>query len=105
MPCRSILSVAFCVAFFSAIERAAASPAADQLVKAWDEANENCRGSTDPESFEMKLECERRERLTGRLSQIDYCNGKKSQGAPEYRWHKCGPGSLRLDDLKKERFR
>ena len=72
------------------------SPA--DLTAAWQAANSNCQGSADPEGYEAKAACQKRDRLSGRLTERGYCFGLKSQPASQYRWHHCTPASNREDD-------
>ena len=72
-----------------------ASPSARSLISAYTEADRNCRDSPSIES-----ECYRRERLSSRLNQIDWCYGRKGEGRSDFVWHRCGVASLRLDDMR-----
>ena len=60
----------------------AAAPTAKQLIKAYTAADETCRGSQGDTGA---AECERRSRLSARLSQIGWCYGKKSQDRSEFK--------------------
>jgi hypothetical protein len=92
---RTVLAaVAFVVAAGGAH---AAAPTAKQLIKAYTAADETCRGSQGDTGA---AECERRSRLTARLSQIGWCYGKKSQDRSEFKWHHCTFRSLNTTDLE-----
>lgn len=79
---------------------AAAAPSVQELLKAEAAANAACRGSTEPESIQTQEECDRRDRLVGRLSQEGMCYGRQGEVGAQMRWHRCGPGSLTINDLR-----
>jgi hypothetical protein len=83
----------------SVTAQAGEQPTAAELMKAENVADANCRGSADPESTVTRMECDRRSRIYGRLSQLGYCYGHKGQVGADYRWHRCDPKSNTVDDL------
>ncbi|GJE57387.1 hypothetical protein [Methylobacterium thuringiense] len=93
-----------CAAIIVSTAAGAQAPSAKQLIAAWRTANGECRGSTDPESLKTKSECDRRERLGGRLDQIGWCYGKKGEAGYQNAWHRCEPNSERQNDLKPGQF-
>lgn len=74
----------------------ATEPTAKQLIKAYTEADEACRGFAGDSST---TECERRSRLNSRLNQIGRCYGKANQDRSEFAWHARTPHSNRSNDL------
>ena len=79
--------------------QAVEQPTAKQLIKAFGIANSDCRGSADPSSAETQMECDRRSRIVGRLSQMGWCYGRKAQVGADYSWHRCTPASNKINDL------
>lgn len=78
--------------------QAAVSPSTPNLQRLWGEANGACQGSTDPEGFETKIACQKRDFIAGRLVERGFCYGLKSQSTAQYRWHRCTQNSMRGDD-------
>jgi hypothetical protein len=76
------------------------APTAAQLIQAEITASSHCQGSTDPTDVNVQMECDRRSRIVGRLSQLGWCYGKKGQVGGDYRWHQCATGSNVINDLK-----
>ncbi|MCJ2070016.1 hypothetical protein MKK75_14630 [Methylobacterium sp. J-030] len=74
----------------------AIEPTAKQLIKAYTEADEACRGLPGGSGA---AECDRRARLTSRLNQIGRCYGKANQDRSEFAWHACTFHSNRSNDL------
>jgi hypothetical protein len=68
-------------------------PTPDQLITAFGEANDSCRGSR------IEAECGRRERIASRLNQIGWCYGRKGQVAAQFDWHHCTANSYYTTDL------
>ncbi|KZB99326.1 hypothetical protein AU375_04402 [Methylobacterium radiotolerans] len=94
---RYALAAVIIATSFSA--QAAEQPTVAELMKAENVADANCRGSADPEATVTRMECDRRSRIYGRLSQLGYCYGHRGQVGGDYRWHRCDPRSNTVDDL------
>lgn len=75
----------------------AAAPSAKQLIAAYQQADEGCRGSPGDSGI---AECDRRSRLSSRLNQIGWCYGTKSQSRSTFDWHHCTANSLMTTDLQ-----
>ena len=71
-------------------------PSAQVLIHAYGQADEACRGSAGDSGA---AECDRRSRLSSRLNQIGWCNGKRGQSRADFEWHHCTPASLETSDL------
>ena len=80
------------------VANAAGSPSTPALQRSWGDANGACQGSSDPEGFETKVACQKRDFLGGRLAERGFCYGLKNQSTSQYRWHKCTPASMQSDD-------
>lgn len=92
-----LIAICLCAAFAMP---AVAAPSVQELLKAEATADAACRGSTEPESLHTQEECDRRDRLVGRLSQEGMCYGRQGEVGADMRWHRCGPGSLTINDLR-----
>lgn len=90
-------ALAAAIIVMSVTAEAASSPSTPQLQRAWGDANGACQGSTDPEGFEAKVACQKRDFISGRLAERGYCYGLKSQSTSQYRWHRCTPDSMQDD--------
>ena len=65
-----------------------------KLIGQWLEANEDCRGGTNPD--EVAVACERRDGpLAAELSAVGLCYGRENEYGYQHRMHRCGPGSYR----------
>ncbi|TPM21723.1 hypothetical protein [Mesorhizobium sp. B2-3-5] len=64
-----------------------------QLIGQWQVANENCRGGSgdDPKTMEA---CDVRDTFARQLETAKWCYGKNGQSGYQYKWHRCGKGSI-----------
>ncbi len=74
-----LIAICLCAAFAMP---AVAAPSVQELLKAEATADAACRGSTEPESLHTQEECDRRDRLVGRLSQEGCATGGRARLAP-----------------------
>lgn len=73
-------------------ERKKATPPT-RLIRQWQIANENCRGGSgdDPQT---ERACNARDALYRQLGAAKWCYGKNGQSGYQYKWHRCGKGSI-----------
>ncbi|TGQ20027.1 MAG: hypothetical protein E5V67_01905 [Mesorhizobium sp.] len=64
-----------------------------KLIRQWQVANENCRGGSGDDPQTEKA-CNARDALARRLEAAKWCYGKNGQSGYQYRWHRCGKGSI-----------
>ena len=67
---------------------AMADETASDLAKAWWQANDLCRGSSDP--MVSKPSCDIRSQLDKKLAQIHWCYGQLRNFPAERTWYRCG---------------
>ncbi|MDC7742572.1 hypothetical protein [Rhizobium binxianense] len=66
-----------------------------RLITQWYAENDECRGSTEPESAKTKRACERRSELDAKLDRVDWCYGHQNEYGYQMRWHACDAKSNR----------
>ncbi|PDT32296.1 hypothetical protein CO660_00215 [Rhizobium sp. L9] len=69
--------------------------APSRLIKQWYDENDECRGSTEPESAKTKRACERRSELDAKLDRVGWCYGHKNEYGYQMQWHACDANSNR----------
>ncbi|TPI27106.1 hypothetical protein FJW07_31510 [Mesorhizobium sp. B3-1-9] len=69
----------------------ATSPA--KLIGQWQVADENCRGGSGDDPKTEKA-CSARDALARQLETAKWCYGKNGQSRYQYKWHRCGKGSI-----------
>lgn len=64
-----------------------------KIIRQWEVANENCRGGSgdDPQTDKA---CRSRDALSRQLEAAKWCYGKQGQSGYQYKWHRCGKGSI-----------
>lgn len=73
------------------VAHAASDPRA--LVKAYNEADGNCRAARLDETV-VEMECERRASVSGRLAELGWCRGRKGEAQYQMRWQPCDRNSI-----------
>jgi hypothetical protein len=68
----------------------------EALIRAWQQANSDCRGypGDDPRSV---TGCAERSALGRRIDRAGWCYGQRGQRGFELQWHRCGPSSIRAE--------
>lgn len=69
------------------------APSPTRLIRQWQAANENCRGGSGDDPQTEKA-CNARDALSRQLEAAKWCYGKKGQSSYQYKWHRCGKGSI-----------
>lgn len=64
-----------------------------KLIRQWGAANENCRGGSGDDPKTLKA-CGVRDTLARQLEAAKWCYGKNGQSGYQYKWHRCGKGSI-----------
>ncbi|MDX8521122.1 hypothetical protein [Mesorhizobium dulcispinae] len=64
-----------------------------KLIRQWQVANENCRGGSGDDPQTEKA-CATRDALGRQLEAAKWCYGKNGQSGYQYKWHRCGKGSI-----------
>ncbi|RWA81318.1 hypothetical protein [Mesorhizobium sp.] len=64
-----------------------------KLIRQWQAANEHCRGGSgdDPQTGKA---CNARDALARQLEAAKWCYGKNGQSGYQFKWHRCGKGSI-----------
>ncbi|WP_154674569.1 hypothetical protein [Mesorhizobium erdmanii] len=76
----------------SKVEATKAAPPT-KLIRQWQVANENCRGGSGDDPQTEKA-CGARDVLARQLEAAKWCYGKDGQSGYQYKWHRCGKGSI-----------
>lgn len=75
---------------------ASAAETVPSLIEQWQNANGECRGSSNPKIYERA--CDRRLVLDKKLHLRGWCYGMKNQAGYQYRWHRCTSQSERYSE-------
>ncbi len=82
------MRLTFALATVMIVTPAMADETAIGLAKAWYQANDLCRGSSDPTV--SKPSCDVRSLLDRKLAQLHWCYGQLRNFPAERTWYRCG---------------